>query len=66
MNNTAHYFDLFSLLSSVIGQPFLSSPVNHPINLGGEGGTDRQLTSRILKRLTQERTALAFLSFNGY
>lgn len=67
MNNTVRCFDLFSLLCSVIGQPFLSSPVNHPINLGGEGGTDRQLATRILKRLTQKRTALAFFrSFNWY
>lgn len=33
MNNTVPCFDLFSWLCSVIGQPLLSSPVNHPINL---------------------------------
>lgn len=65
MNNTAHRFNLFSLLCSAIGQPLLSSPVNHPINLRGKGGTDGQLASRILKRLTLRHRALAFFSFNG-
>lgn len=65
MNNTAHRFNLFSLLCSAIGQPLLSSPVNHPINLRGKGGTDGQLTFSVFCWLTLRHRALAFFSFNG-